>query len=212
MLQEAPITLIIIATTAFVSWRAFDNSALFEKLLNNPYTIKHQKQYYRLFSHALIHADWMHLILNVYVFYSFGMVMESVFKSLWGNAQGSVYFLALYIGGALVAALPSQRKHGDNFGYNSVGASGAVSAVLMSYMVLFPTQQVLFFFAIPMPSFVAVLIFFGLEYFMNRSGKTGIAHDAHIWGAIFGIIFLLVVKPAAIINFFVQVGSVLGIG
>lgn len=88
MLQEAPITLIIIATTAFVSWRAFDNSALFEKLLNNPYTIKHQKQYYRLFSHALIHADWMHLILNVYVFYSFGMVMESVFKSLLGKCSG----------------------------------------------------------------------------------------------------------------------------
>ena len=211
MLQEAPLTLLIIAATVFISWRAFDNSALFEKLLNNPYTIKHHKQYYRLFSHALIHADWMHLLLNMYVFYSFGMIMEIVFKGMWGATQGSIYYLALYIGGALVAALPSQRKHGDNFGYNSVGASGAVSAVLMSYMMLFPTQEVLFFFAIPMPSFVAVLIFFALEYFMNRSGKTGIAHDAHIWGALFGILFLLIIKPAAIVNFFVQVGSVLGL-
>lgn len=206
-----PLTYLIIGITVFVSWRAFDNSALFEKLLNNPYRIKHQKQYYRLLSHALIHADWMHLLFNMYVFYSFGLIMESVFIAMWGKAAGSLLFLILYIGGALVAALPSQRKHGDNFGYNSVGASGAVSAVLMSYMILFPTQEVLFFFAIPMPSFVAVIIFFALEFFLNRSGKTGIAHDAHIWGALFGIFFWVIIQPATIVNFFVLIGAKLGL-
>jgi membrane associated rhomboid family serine protease len=202
MFYLTPITAIILIGTLIISWRAMENSALFEKLLNNPYRIKHNKEYYRIFSHALIHADFMHLALNMYVFYSFGSILEVIFKGMWGGAKGGVMFIILYVMGAVVATLPSLRKHGDNYGYNSVGASGAVSALLMTYMFMFPTQQISFFFIIPMPAFLGVFVFFLLEHLMNRSGKTRIAHDAHIWGALFGIVFTLVTNPHAFVNFF----------
>ncbi len=210
MFDTTPITFIILIGTIFVSWRAFQNSALFEKLLHNPYRVKHEKQYYRIFSHALIHADFFHLGLNMYVFYSFGTVLETYFKGMWGPSNGSLYFILLYSLGAAVAAVPSMRKHGDNYGYNAVGASGAVSAVLMAYMILNPLHLIGFFF-IPMPAFVGVFVFFLLEHFMNRSGKTNIAHDAHIWGALFGITFMFLLDANTLVNFISQVRGYLGV-
>jgi membrane associated rhomboid family serine protease len=204
MLYSTPLTFLILGLTIFTSWRAFENSALFEKLLHNPYRVKHNKEYYRIFSHAFIHADYIHLALNMYVFYSFGTVLETYFKGNWGVIQGSIYFLALYLLGAAMATLPSMQKHSDNYGYNAVGASGAVSAVLMVFMILNPLHWIGMLF-IPMPAFVGVFVFFILEHLMNRSGKTNIAHDAHIWGALFGILFIFVLQPHALVSFVSQV-------
>ena len=139
-MSATPITFIILAATVLVSWRAFEQSALFEKLLHSPYRVKHNKQYYRLFSHMLVHADVMHLALNMFVFYSFGRVLESILRETWGAQQGGILFIALYVLGGVAATLPSMRKHGDNYGYNSVGASGGVSSLLMAYMILFPAR------------------------------------------------------------------------
>jgi membrane associated rhomboid family serine protease len=205
MIPSTPITTAILLITGIVSWLAFNNSALFDKLLNNPYKVKHQKQYYRILSHTLVHADIMHLALNLLVFYSFGQIMEISLKATYGLQAGSIYYLILYVVGAIAATLPSLRKHGDNYGYNSVGASGAVSAVMMAYMIFFPLSQLSFFFFIPMPAFLGVLVFFVFEHMMNRSGKTNIAHDAHIWGALFGILFVVVLDPNAVLRFFYSV-------
>lgn len=203
-MSATPLTFIILAATLLVSWRAFEQSALFEKLLHSPYRVKHNKQYYRLFSHMLVHADVIHLALNMFVFYSFGRVLESIFKATWGAQQGGILFLLLYVLGGVAATLPSMRKHGDNYGYNSVGASGAVSALLMAYMILFPLNEIAFFF-IPMPAFIGVFVFFLLEHFMKRNVRSNIAHDAHIWGALFGIAFVAVVVPSSIPRFISQV-------
>jgi membrane associated rhomboid family serine protease len=204
---STPLTFIILAATVLVSWRAFEQSGLFEKLLHSPYRVKHQKQYYRLFSHMLVHADGIHLALNMFVFYSFGRVMESIFTINWGGTKGGAMFVALYVLGGAAATLPSMRKHADNYGYNSVGASGAVSALLMAYMVLFPLNEIAFFF-IPMPAFIGVFVFFLLEHFMKRNVRSNIAHDAHIWGALFGIVFIAVAVPNSIPRFISQVLSV----
>ncbi len=203
-MASTPLTFIILAATILVSWRAFEQSALFEKLLHSPYRVKHQKQYYRVFSHMLVHADGIHLALNMFVFYSFGRVLESIFALNWGNVTGGLLFVALYALGGAAATLPSIRKHSDNYGYNSVGASGGVSALLMAYMILFPLNQIAFFF-IPMPAFIGVFVFFLLEHFMKRNVRSNIAHDAHIWGALFGIAFIAVVVPNSIPRFISQV-------
>ncbi len=205
-MASTPLTFIILAATVLVSWRAFEQSALFEKLLHSPYRVKHQKQYYRLFTHMLVHADGIHLALNMFVFYSFGRVMESIFTMNWGSMKGGLMFIALYVLGGVAATLPSMRKHGDNYGYNSVGASGAVSALLMAYMILFPLNEIAFFF-IPMPAFIGVFVFFLLEHFMKRNVRSNIAHDAHIWGALFGIVFIAVLVPQSIPRFITQVLS-----
>lgn len=203
-MATTPLTFIILAATIIVSWRAMEQSSLFEKLLHNPYRVKHQKQYYRLFSHLLVHADVMHLALNMFVFYSFGRVLESIFKATWGAQQGGLLFIVLYVLGGVAATLPSMRKHADNYGYNSVGASGGVSALLMAYMILFPLNKIAFFF-IPMPAFIGVFVFFLLEHFMKRNVRSNIAHDAHIWGALFGIVFVALVVPSSIPRFVTQV-------
>jgi membrane associated rhomboid family serine protease len=206
-MASTPLTFIILAATVLVSWRAFEQSGLFEKLLHSPYKVKHQKQYYRLLSHMLVHADGIHLALNMFVFYSFGRVMESIFTMNWGSTIGGAMFIALYVLGGAAATLPSMRKHADNYGYNSVGASGAVSALLMAYMVLFPLNEIAFFF-IPMPAFIGVFVFFLLEHFMKRNVRSNIAHDAHIWGALFGIVFIAIAVPNSIPRFISQVLSV----
>jgi membrane associated rhomboid family serine protease len=203
-MASTPLTFIILAATILVSWRAFEQSAIFEKLLHSPYRVKHQKQYYRVFSHMLVHADGIHLALNMFVFYSFGRVLESIFTLNWGNVTGGLLFIALYALGGAAATLPSLRKHSDNYGYNSVGASGGVSALLMAYMILFPLNEIAFFF-IPMPAFIGVFVFFLLEHFMKRNVRSNIAHDAHIWGALFGIAFIAVVVPNSIPRFISQV-------
>ena len=203
-MASTPLTFIILAATILVSWRAFEQSAIFEKLLHSPYRVKHQKQYYRVFSHMLVHADGIHLALNMFVFYSFGRVLESIFTLNWGNVTGGLLFVALYALGGAAATLPSIRKHSDNYGYNSVGASGGVSALLMAYMILFPLNEIAFFF-IPMPAFIGVFVFFILEHFMKRNVRSNIAHDAHIWGALFGIAFIAVVVPNSIPRFISQV-------
>ena len=116
-------------------------------------------------------------------------------------------FIALYVLGGAAATLPSMRKHADNYGYNSVGASGAVSALLMAYMILFPLNEIAFFF-IPMPAFIGVFVFFLLEHFMKSNVRSNIAHDAHIWGALFGIVFIALAVPNSIPRFISQVLSV----
>jgi membrane associated rhomboid family serine protease len=220
--MEGPITIAIIAITSLVSWRAFENHDLFHKLKNNPFTVKHSKEYYRIFSHALIHGDWMHLFFNMFVIYGFGSQIEMVFTNsavfnllfpnipFWGNALGILYFLILYIMGIAVATLPSLQKHGDDFGYNSVGASGGVSAIMMAYMIMFPLSEVAFFF-IPMPGYIAVPVFFLLEYVMGKSRKTNIAHDAHIWGALFGIAFIFALNVDFLTNFIRVVRIAIGL-
>jgi membrane associated rhomboid family serine protease len=208
MFEGTPVTTIILIATGLISWQAFNNSGLYEKMMYNPYRVKHEKQYYRLLSHTLIHADFFHLLLNMFVFYSFGRIMETYLSVKYGTGNGSLLFLVLYAAGALTATLPALRKHSDNYGYNAVGASGAVSAVMMAYMILFPLSEIGFFF-IPMKAFIGVVVFFAFEHFMNRSGKTNIAHDAHIWGALFGIMFIFFLQPQSLVAFFTSIRSYL---
>lgn len=204
-MAETPITLVILLITCFVSWRAMENHELLRKLMQHPYSVKHSKQYYRLLSHMLVHSGFSHLLLNMFVFYSFGSAVERSLKYMYGPSSGSLYFIALYVLGGLAATLPSMRKQADNYGYSAVGASGAVSAVMMAFMIMYPTAEIAFFFILPMPAFLGVFVFFILEHLMQKNMKTNIAHDAHIWGAIFGLVFVTLLDKDFLISFIAQV-------
>ncbi|MFN9392985.1 MAG: rhomboid family intramembrane serine protease [Flavobacteriales bacterium] len=219
----APITLLLVAATVLVSLQAFNNVVLYSRLLFHPWSVKHSRQYYRLLSHTLLHADSMHLFFNMFTFWSFGSFLEQLFRNeqlfsrvfpefiFWGESRGTVLFIILYVGGALVATLPAMRKHQDNPAYRAVGASGAVSAVMMAFMMMFPDYQVLFFFIIPCPAWLGAIVFLIIEHLLSRSGRTQIAHDAHIWGAIFGILFVILLNPAFLSHFIDTVISGLGL-
>jgi membrane associated rhomboid family serine protease len=201
------VTNIIIITTVLVSISAFSNNSLFYKLEYSPYTVVHRKKWYKILTHAFIHADYMHLFVNMFVLYSFGNLVEDWFKSLFADLPSLIY-LMLYIGGVAFATLPALKKHKDNYSYSAVGASGAVSAVLFTSILLNPTGKIfLFFIPIGIPAFVFGLLYLLYEIYLDKKGKDNVAHDAHIWGAIFGVIYIICIKPITILLFFEQIFS-----
>jgi membrane associated rhomboid family serine protease len=202
------ITLIIIIITVAVSLYANGKPEIYSKLLFNPYQVHHRKEWYRIFSHALIHDsnNIFHLGFNMYVLYSFGNLAEAILINNLGTL-GVAYYLIIYVGGIAAASIPSLLKHKDNHGYNSVGASGAVSAVLFSAIALSPLSGFSIWF---MPPIVFGIVYIVYEKYMDKRGGSNVAHDAHIGGAAFGFLFTLIFVPNAFTNFLSQVLGVLG--
>jgi len=202
------ITLIIIIVTVGVSLYANGNSELYSKFVFNPYQVMHRKEWYRIFSHALIHdqQNIFHLGFNMYVLYSFGNLAEDMLGSILGG-MGAIYYIFIYIGGIFVATIPALVKHKDNYNYNSVGASGAVSAVLFSTIAFVPFSGGIGIMFLPfsIPPLIFGVLYIGYEMYMQKRGGTNIAHDAHIWGAGFGFLFTLIFVPGAFTNFLAQV-------
>lgn len=183
------ITLIILIITVLVSIQAMENSEMKYKMMFNPVYCADEKQWYRVLSHALIHANWMHLIFNMYVLYMFGEFVEKSFRVLHGP-KGYLFFVLLYVGGAAFATLPSLINRRHDRSYFSLGASGAVSAIVFSFILLSPNSEMgLLFIPFYLPSWLFGLLYLAAEYFMAQRERTGIAHDAHFAGAIYGLIF-----------------------
>ncbi len=200
------VNLLIVVATVIVSLMAFNDRNFKYKLTLSPYSVKHHKRWWLTLTHTLVHGDYMHLALNMYVLYSFGSMVENVFVGLYGEMTGRLYYLALYVGGALFATIPSLRKHSDNPGYLAVGASGAVSAVVFAFILIAPLQKLgIIFIPIHIPGFIFGTLYLIAEHYMGKRGNTGIAHDAHISGAIFGLVFLSIMDYHFIISFFTQI-------
>jgi membrane associated rhomboid family serine protease len=183
----------IIVITACVSIYAMKRPGILNLLMLSPYKVVHDKEYYRILTHGFIHSGGMHLAINLFVLWEFGRVVEVEF-------EGS--FPILYFGAIIVASIPAITKHKDNRNYNSLGASGAVSAILMAFIVAHPSHTLLLFFVIPIPAILAGLLFFIFERRMQKRGGTGIAHDAHLYGAGFGLIYALIKDPNGLSNMF----------
>lgn len=185
------IALGIIILTVVVSLIGFSSQEILRKLMLIPYEVHHRKQYQRLFTHTLVHADFFHLLVNMYVMYSFGTYTEMALNQYFGSI-GIVHFLVLYIGGGLFSALPSIQKHKNHFSYQSLGASGAVASILFSSIVLNPWAGIyLFFIPIPIPAFIFGILYLVYEAYMDKKGGDYVAHDAHFFGALFGLLYTL---------------------
>jgi membrane associated rhomboid family serine protease len=202
-------SLIIIILTCLVSFAVFNNPNLRDYLIYSPYLVKHHGQWYRIFTHAFIHANWSHLLFNMMVLYFFGDHVISIFEQRIG-INGQIGFAILYVGGILFSSISAFARHGDNEHYLSLGASGAVSAVLYAFIILAPTVSLyLFFIPIPIPAFVIGIGYLWYEARSDKNGNDGIAHDAHFWGAVFGLIFVIVLYPKVLPEFVVQISNYL---
>jgi membrane associated rhomboid family serine protease len=188
------ITWLIIGITAVVSYAAFHNQALMEKLQFNPAQIIHRRQYYRLISHAFVHVSWTHLIVNMLVLFFFGRNVESYFGYFFGN-RAVLYYVILYFGGILVSNTWSLIKHQNDYYYNAVGASGAVSAVLFAFIFLDPWEMLYLFAILPIPGIIFGVGYLIYSYQMGKRKADNVAHDAHFLGAVFGFIFPIILKP-----------------
>ncbi len=198
-------TFIIIFLTSAISLFALANMQLSDKLRFNAYLAKHSNQWYRFFTYAFVHADWMHLMVNMFVLYSFGRIVEMFYKLNFG-VKGILYFIMLYIGGIMFSVLASFGKHKDDFGYNAVGASGAVSAVVFASIIFYPTGKIfLFFIPIGIPAFIFGIIYLVYSAYMANRNVGNIGHDAHFWGAIFGAMFTVTLKPTLFMSCIEQI-------
>jgi len=199
------ITYIILAITVFTSITAMDNHELKNKLMFNAYMIKERKEWYRFFSHGIIHADWMHLGFNMLSLYMFGKAVEDAYTDIF-DGKGMLFFILLYVGGLVMSSLYSYERNKTNIYYNSLGASGAVSAVIYAYIMLAPTAKLgIMFIPVPIPAYIFGFIYLGIEYYLSKRGNTGIAHDAHFWGAIYGVVLTIILRPHAVSIFLDQI-------
>ena len=184
------ITLLLIAVTVLVSWLAFNNARLMERLILWPPAIQRRHQYDRLVTHGFIHADFQHLLFNMITLYFFGRLIERFFAAYIGE----VGFLLFYLSALVVAILPTYLKHRGDAGYRSLGASGAVSAVLFAFILLQPWSMIYVFF-LPLPAIVYGVLYVGYSIWMDRHGRDNVNHSAHLWGAAYGVLFTLLLEP-----------------
>lgn len=198
----------IIGVTVLISYIAFRNKDFSAKLQFNAAQIIHRKEYYRLVSHAFIHANWSHLGVNMLVLYFFGRNTVLYFGALFGN-KAMAYFLLLYFGGILASNIWSLIKHKNNYYYNAVGASGAVSAVLFATIFFQPWEPLYLFAIVPIPGILFAAGYLIYSYQMSKKQHDNVAHDAHFLGAVFGFIFPILLKPELFSSFIDQLFSFL---
>lgn len=197
------ITYVLIGITTLVSFYAFSSPALMSGLIMNPYYTERHRQYYRFITSGFIHKDHVHLLWNMFSFYFFGTAIERKFHEEFGTS-GGLYFIALYILAIIVSDIPTYFKNRNNPGYNSLGASGGVSAVIFAYIIFEPLSWICVYIALCMPGFILGALYILFSWYQGRRANDNINHDAHLYGALFGFVFCVVVAPSSIGNFFEQ--------
>ncbi len=189
------ITYIIIGITILISVQGFNSREFSNKMAFSPYLAKHHNEKARFFTHMFVHADWGHLFFNMLSFYMFGRYMELEFVAAYGFPKGETVYVGLYILGGLFATLWPFIRNQDKSNYFSVGASGAVSAIIFASIIWLPELRMgLFIIPVMIPGYIFGPIYLAIEFFAFRYGKSNIAHDAHIGGALFGIIYILIIN------------------
>lgn len=190
------ITIIIVIITGLISYQCFQNSNLFNKLKHFPYVEARQKEYFRFVTSGFVHGGWLHLLINMFVLYEFGRHVENVFLVEFGETMGRINYLLLYFLTIIFADIPTFIKHKDNPHFSSVGASGAVSGVLFVYVLFAPWNLLMLYGIIPIPGIVAAIGYLIYSSWASRQGGGRIDHDAHMYGAIFGFLFAIVLRPS----------------
>lgn len=195
------ISLIIIIITTIVSIIAFYDRRLFDALKFNAAHIHSGNEQWRFISYALLHADWIHSFINMYVLYGFGPVIENHYRFIFGT-KGVFYFILLYVGGAALSVIPAYGRNKENPFYNAVGASGAISSVVFAIIIINPFASLsLIFLPISFPAVLFGMVYLVYSYIMARKGDGPIGHDTHFWGGIFGMAFTGALKPSLFISF-----------
>jgi len=187
-----------------ISLQGFNNIAFFERFKHDPYRVFRDKEYYRLLTSGFLHGSWIHLLINLFVFWQFGrFVEEYIFISSFGQVVGSVLYLLLFFLSVIVANIPGTFKHRNNPYFGSIGASGAVSAILFSYVLLNPWGKIYLYAIIPIYTVVAALLYLGYSHWASRNSRDNIDHSAHFYGAVFGFIYTILVNPS-ILGYFID--------
>ena len=199
--SDSPVTLtLLFANIAIFFWVRYSNPKYFALFAEWPYQIVHYKRYYQMLTSAFLHADFGHLFFNMFALFTFGQVLEKFFVINFGQAIGSLYFFLIYSISLFSGSILPLFFHFRNPKYVAVGASGAVSGIVFSYILFFPTSTIGFFF-IPMPAFVFAFLYVALSIYGMKSRLGNIGHESHLGGAIGGVIATLLIVEGALAYF-----------
>jgi len=199
------VTYILIGLIVAVSFYAFSNDHVMARLIHNAYMVNRRGQYYRFLTSGFIHKDHMHLLWNMFSFYFFGSAVEQIFRMIFGDVVGIISYLGLFLLGIVVSDVPAYFKNKDNPGYNSLGASGGVSSVIFAFILFQPLADICIYFALCIPGFIMGTLYVLFSWYQGRRSNDNINHDAHLYGALFGLIFCAVMVPESIQLFFEQI-------
>ncbi|SMD34857.1 Rhomboid family protein [Reichenbachiella faecimaris] len=199
-------TIVIIIANVVVSYLGLQNHNLQYKLTMNPVAVLRQGQWYRVVTSGFIHSNWAHLGFNMFTFYFFGQLVEQIFTALKGDL-GGIYFVVFYLLGIVISDLPSLLKHKDHPHYNSLGASGGVAAVVFCSILFFPTNNICLYGFICIPGFILGAIYLIYSYTKGKQLSDNVNHDAHLIGAVFGLVFSLIMEPRVMASFIQQIAE-----
>lgn len=199
------ITYLIMGITCVVSYLAFNDASLRAKLLFVPAMVKERGETYRFLTHGFIHADFMHLLLNMWALYIFGPYAEFAFDAMFGQALGGAAYLVFYLAAIVASSYITYTRHSGNYGYSALGASGAVAATMWSFIFLQPWAWFIF---PPLPAIILGPAYIAYSHYADQRGTGNIGHNAHLWGAIFGLVAFVVLaaflEPFILENFMVK--------
>ena len=193
-LLVAPVASIIFVLTLATSLWAFNDENIYARFILNPYGVSRGQRVYTIITSGLIHKDWNHLFFNMLSYYFFAFQLEAMF--------GHWQFGLLYILSLILSDLPSIQKHKQDIWYNSLGASGAISAVIFSYIMYDPLASMgIIFIPIPIPAWIFGLLYLVYCHYASKHARDNVNHDAHLFGALSGILITIALNPHIVHNF-----------
>jgi len=192
--MEISVTLIIILFTSLISFQGFNNYTLIDRLKHSPSREANGKEYYRLLTSGFLHADWVHLLINMFVLYSFGNYIESYIISIFGNPMGKIVYLLMYLLNIIIANIPTMVRQKHNPSFSSIGASGAVSGIIFIFILLNPWAILYLFFIIPVPAIIAGIGYLIYSSYAANKGHGRLDHSAHFAGAIAGMAMIIILN------------------
>lgn len=201
------VTLGIVVLTCLISWLSFNNRNLFDKLCHYPFAEFHRGEKFRWLTGGLVHADVFHLFINMYVLYEFGKMVEYYFTQIHGITAGLVMYVTFYFFSIVLSNLPTYMRHKENAHYRAVGASGATSAIVFSFIVFEPTAMLGLFFILPIPAVLFGILYLFYSSWAGKKNADNIDHEAHFYGAIAGFLFTIAMKPALFSHFIHKIVS-----
>lgn len=203
-MEPISITIILIALTTLTSFLAFNKPVVTGRFTMSPYVIAHRKQYYRFITSGFIHANHIHLLVNMFSFYFFGTAVEMIFNIIFGDA-GPFYFVALYLTAIVVSDWPVYFKHRNDYHYHSLGASGGVAAIIFAFIIFQPLERICIYFVFCLPGVVLGIAYLVYSYYQGRKANDHINHEAHLYGALFGLLFCILFYPRSLMIFYEQI-------
>lgn len=203
--MELSLTIILIVFTSLTSYYGWKNPSFIDRSLFTPYLVHHKKEYSRFILSGFIHKDGTHLLFNMFTFYFFGNVVERYFSYIFGNGTGVIVFFAFYLIAIIISDIPTYIKEKNNPNYHALGASGGTAATVFASIILMPLADICIFGIFCLPGFILGMLFLGYAFYKGKLSNDNINHDAHFYGALFGILTILIISPENALRFWSEI-------